>query len=143
MINFFYETDFKLRDEQIIFDWINQIVNSEGGSIKEINFIFSDDKYLYKINLEYLNHDTYTDIISFDNSVGKQLSGDIFISVERVRENAKKYFQLFDLELFRVISHGILHFLGYKDKKEEDMKMMRSKEDKYITMNCLEKIINY
>ncbi len=143
MINFFYETDFKLRDEQIIFDWINQIVNSEGGSIKEINFIFSDDKYLHKINLEYLNHDTYTDIISFDNSVGKQLSGDIFISVERVRENAKKYFQLFDLELFRVISHGILHFLGYKDKKEEDMKMMRSKEDKYITMNCLEKIINY
>jgi rRNA maturation RNase YbeY len=94
--------------------------------------VFCTDEYLHKINLQYLNHDTYTDIISFDYRVGKQLHGDIFISVDRVRENATKFEVDFNSELLRVLIHGILHFCGYKDKLDNEVNAMRAKEDYYV-----------
>ncbi len=99
MINFNYETDFELDDEKVIPDWISQVIVSENKKEGEINYIFCDDEYLHKINLEYLNHDTLTDIISFDYSVGNELHGDIFISVERVKDNAQDFKVSFDEEL--------------------------------------------
>ena len=134
MINFHYELDFKLEDEQIINNWISEVIQSENCKEGEINYIFCDDDYLLKINQDFLDHDTYTDIISFDYSVGKELHGDIFISVERVRENAEKFEVVFNKELQRVIIHGILHYCGYKDKEQEDIAQMRSKENHYISL---------
>lgn len=132
MINFNYETDFKLENEVIISNWISSVIQSENCNEGEINYIFCDDKYLHKINLEYLNHDTLTDIISFDYSIGKNLQGDIFISVERVVENAKDFEVSFKDELDRVLVHGILHYCGYKDKSDSDAKVMRDKENFYL-----------
>ena len=94
--------------------------------------MFCNDEYLHKLNLEFLNHDTLTDIISFDYSVGKELHGDIFISVERVADNAKDFEVDFDQELHRVIIHGVLHYCGYKDKTDEDANVMREKENYYL-----------
>lgn len=134
MISFNYETDFTLDNESIYEDWISRIVDSEGFELGEINYIFCDDDYLHKINVEYLNHDTLTDIISFDYSVGNILQGDIFISTERVADNAKDFNVVFDDELKRVMSHGVLHYCGYKDKSAADEALMRSKEDEKIAM---------
>ena len=134
MISFNYETDFTLDNESIYKDWIFRIVDSEGFELGEINYIFCDDEYLHKINFEYLNHDTLTDIISFDYSVGNILQGDIFISTERVSDNAKDFRVVFDEELKRVMSHGVLHYCGYKDKSTADEAIMRSKEDEKIAM---------
>ena len=134
MISFNYETDFTLDNESIYEDWISRIVDSEGFELGEINYIFCDDEYLHKINGEYLNHDTLTDIISFDYSVGNILQGDIFISTERVADNAKDFNVVFDEELKRVMSHGVLHYCGYKDKSAADEALMRSKEDEKIAM---------
>jgi rRNA maturation RNase YbeY len=134
MISFNYETDFILDNESIYEDWISRIVDSEGFELGEINYIFCDDDYLHKINVEYLNHDTLTDIISFDYSVGNILQGDIFISTERVADNAKDFNVVFDEELKRVMSHGVLHYCGYKDKSAADEALMRSKEDEKIAM---------
>jgi rRNA maturation RNase YbeY len=134
MISFNYETDFTLDNESIYEDWISRIVDSEGFELGEINYIFCDDDYLHKINVEYLNHDTLTDIISFDYSVGNILQGDIFISTERVADNAKDFNVIFDDELKRVMSHGVLHYCGYKDKSAADEALMRSKEDEKIAM---------
>jgi rRNA maturation RNase YbeY len=134
MISFNYETDFTLDNESIYEDWISRIVDSEGFELGEINYIFCDDDYLHKINVEYLNHDTLTDIISFDYSVGNILQGDIFISTERVVDNAKDFNVVFDEELKRVMSHGVLHYCGYKDKSAADEALMRSKEDEKIAM---------
>ena len=134
MISFNYETDFTLDNESIYEDWISRIVDSEGFELGEINYIFCDDEYLHKINVEYLNHDTLTDIISFDYSVGNILQGDIFISTERVVDNAKDFNVVFDDELKRVMSHGVLHYCGYKDKSAADEALMRSKEDEKIAM---------
>ncbi|WP_353777126.1 rRNA maturation RNase YbeY [Winogradskyella sp. 3972H.M.0a.05] len=134
MINYHYETEFQLKDEQSFSDWISRVISDEECSEGEINYIFCDDDYLLKINQDYLNHDTYTDIISFDYSVGKTLQGDVFISVERVKENSGKFNTDFDKELQRVMVHGILHYCGYKDKDSEDQKIMRSKEDHYISL---------
>jgi rRNA maturation RNase YbeY len=134
MISFNYETDFTLDNESIYKDWIFRIVDSEGFELGEINYIFCDDEYLHKINVEYLNHDTLTDIISFDYSVGNILQGDIFISTERVSDNAKDFNVVFDDELKRVMSHGVLHYCGYKDKSTADEAIMRSKEDEKIAM---------
>ena len=134
MISFNYETDFTLDNESIYEDWISRIVDSEGFELGEINYIFCDDEYLHKINVEYLNHDTLTDIISFDYSVGNILQGDIFISTERVADNAKDFNVVFDDELKRVMSHGVLHYCGYKDKSAADEALMRSKEDEKIAM---------
>ena len=134
MISFNYETDFELSDETAISDWLSQVILSESKKEGDINYIFCDDEYLHKINVEYLNHDTLTDIISFDYSVGNELHGDIFVSVERVMDNAKDFEVSFDEELKRVLVHGILHYAGYKDKSEEDELKMRQKEEEKIAM---------
>ena len=134
MISFNYETDFTLNNESNYEDWITRIIDSEGFELGEINYIFCDDEYLHKINMEYLNHDTFTDIISFDYSVGNLLQGDIFISIERVADNAKDFNVVFDDELKRVMSHGVLHYCGYKDKSPKDEALMRLKEDEKIKM---------
>jgi len=134
MISFNYETDFELSDETAISDWLSQVILSESKKEGDINYIFCDDEYLHKINMQYLNHDTLTDIISFDDCVGNLLNGDIFISVERVADNAQDFEVSFDEELKRVLAHGILHFAGYKDKSEEDELKMRQKEEEKIAM---------
>lgn len=133
MISFNYETDFKLENETKISEWISKAINSENCKEGELNYILCSDDYLHKINVTFLNHDTLTDIISFDYSVGKELHGDIYISVERVEDNAKDFDVSFEDELARVMIHGILHYCGYKDKSEEDAKLMRSKEDYYLS----------
>ena len=134
MIQFNYETDFKLENETGVQNWISSCIESYGFIEGEINYIFCDDEYLLKLNVEFLNHDTFTDIISFDYTLGKLISGDIFISVERVRENAKKFNQNTDNELNRVMIHGILHYFGFKDKSESDDLKMRSEEDKCLSL---------
>jgi probable rRNA maturation factor len=134
MITFNYENDFLLDDETIYQDWISKIITSEGFTEGEVNFIFCNDDYLLNINIEYLNHDTYTDIISFDYTVGKLLQGDVFISTERVLENAATFNVSFEDELKRVLSHGVLHYCGFKDKNEDDAKLMRQKEDDKIAL---------
>ncbi|MAB48708.1 MAG: rRNA maturation RNase YbeY [Flavobacteriaceae bacterium] len=133
MISFNYETDFKLENETKISEWISKAIISENCKEGELNYIFCSDDYLHKINVDFLNHDTLTDIISFDYSVGKELHGDIYISVERVEDNAKDFDVSFEDELARVMIHGILHYCGYKDKSDEDAKLMRTKENYYLS----------
>lgn len=134
MINFNYETDFNLDNEEAIAVWLGNVIMSENKKEGEINYIFCDDKYLHKINVEYLDHDTLTDIISFDYSMGNELHGDIFVSVERVKDNAADFNVSFKDELKRVLVHGILHYCGYKDKSEAEELLMRFKEDEKIAM---------
>jgi probable rRNA maturation factor len=134
MISFNYETDFELQDENRISEWISNIILSESKKEGDINYIFCDDDYLSEINEQYLQHDTLTDIISFDYRVGNELHGDIFISVERVRDNANIYEVSFEEELLRVMAHGILHYCGYKDKNESDSRLMREKENEKIQL---------
>ena len=134
MISFNYETDFELENESHYEDWISRIIDSEGFDEGEINYIFCDDEYLHIINLEYLDHDTLTYIISFDYTVGNLIQGVIFISIERVKDNASDFNASFDEELKRVLSHGILHYCGYKDKSPKDEALMRSKEDEKMQM---------
>jgi len=134
MISFNYETDFELDNETQYEEWISRIIESEGFDEGEINYIFCDDEYLHKINVEYLDHDTLTDIISFDYTVGNLIQGDIFVSIERVRENADDFKVSFDEELRRVLSHGVLHYCGYKDKSEADEALMREKEEEKMQM---------
>ncbi len=134
MITFNYETGFELSNEKAYEDWISTIIRSENKQEGEINYIFCDDDYLHKINVEYLDHDTLTDIISFDYSLGNELHGDIFISIERVTDNAKDFNVSFQEELHRVMAHGVLHYCGYKDKSESDEKIMRSKEEEKMKM---------
>ena len=132
MITYNYETDFVLDNENDISEWIDNTIQDEGCKLGEINYIFCDDVYLHKINVEFLNHDTLTDIISFDYTLGKQINGDIYISIERVKDNAIEYDNSFKCELHRVMVHGVLHYLGYKDKTVNEKKIMRNKEDFYI-----------
>lgn len=134
MINFNYETSFELGDEELYSRWVSSIIDTEFKVEGTINYIFCDDSYLLKINEEYLKHDTLTDIISFDYSIGKELHGDIFISIERVRENAVDYRVEFTEELNRVMAHGILHYCGYNDKNKEDELVMRLKEEEKMSM---------
>ena len=134
MINFNYETDFNLENEEATASWLGNVIVSEKKKEGEINYIFCDDEYLHKINVEYLDHDTLTDIISFDYSMGNELHGDIFVSVERVKDNAADFNVSFEEELKRVLVHGILHYCGYKDKGEAEELLMRSKEDEKIAM---------
>jgi len=134
MISFNYETDFELENEAQYQDWISRIIESEGFDEGEINYIFCDDEYLHKINVEYLDHDTLTDIISFDYTVGNLIQGDIFVSVERVKDNANDFKVSFEEELKRVLSHGVLHYCGYKDKSPKDEALMRSKEEEKMQM---------
>ena len=134
MISFNYETDFELDNVEQYEDWISRIIESEGFDEGEINYIFCDDEYLHKINVEYLDHDTLTDIISFDYTVGNLIQGDIFVSVERVKDNANDFNVSFEEELKRILSHGVLHYCGYKDKSPKDEALMRSKEEEKMQM---------
>jgi probable rRNA maturation factor len=134
MISFNYENDFELSNEEQLSNWISRVIVSEEKKEGEINYIFCDDDYLLNLNEQYLNHDTLTDIISFDYSMGNEIHGDIFISTERVKDNAADFKASFEEELKRVMVHGILHYCGYKDKTEEDEALMRSKEDEKIKM---------
>ena len=134
MINFHTESiDFKVANPIKTKRWLKSVIEAEGFELSEINYIFCDDEYLHKINLEYLDHDTLTDIITFDNSEDETLiEGDIFVSVERITDNAKDFSTAFEHEFRRVVVHGVLHLCGYYDKTDEDEKQMRAKEDHYI-----------
>ncbi|MFA7445093.1 MAG: rRNA maturation RNase YbeY [Flavobacteriaceae bacterium] len=134
MIVFNYETDFQLDNEEIYQNWLSEVIESEDKEEGEINYIFCDDDYLYEINVQYLNHQTLTDIISFDYTLGNLISGDIFISIERVKENAQDFGVSFEEELKRVMVHGVLHYCGYKDKTSEDEKIMRVKEEEKMKL---------
>jgi probable rRNA maturation factor len=134
MISFNYETDFTIIDEEVHSKWISEIILSEYKVEGDINYIFCDDEYLLNLNVQYLQHDTLTDIITFDYSVGNELHGDIFISIERVEENARDFEQMFEVELRRVLAHGVLHLSGYKDKSVEEEQLMREKEDQKLAM---------
>ena len=133
-ITFFEEEiSYKLKQKTQVRQWIKNTIEAEGFVLDELTFIFCSDAYLLKINQQYLDHDTYTDIITFDNSTEEQeITGDIFISIERIRENAGKFGQSVVDELHRVIIHGVLHLLGYKDKTPNDNKNMTQKEDEYL-----------
>lgn len=134
MITFNYETSFTLKNENQLENWIKRVISNHGYTLGEINYIFCNDEYLHKLNVEFLQHDTLTDIISFDNTIGKLISGDIFISVERVEDNSKDFKTTFINELHRVIIHGILHYLGFKDKTDEDKVSMRNQENKSLLL---------
>jgi len=133
-IHFFEEgITYKLKHKTALRQWISQTIQAEGFKLKELTYIFCSDSYLLQINQQYLNHDTYTDIITFDNSdMEKVIVGDIFISIERIRENAAKFSITETEELHRVIIHGALHLLGYKDKSPVTKQKMTQKEDFYM-----------
>ena len=133
----FFEEDitYKLKKKTAVKRWITETILAEGFKLSELTYIFCSDEYLLQINRQYLNHDTYTDIITFDNAEEKGLIvGDIFISIDRIRENAIKYAISEADELHRVIIHGALHLLGYKDKTPADKKKMTLKEDFYLNL---------
>jgi probable rRNA maturation factor len=134
MISYNYETEFKLSDKKKFTFWLSSVIHSEGKKEGDINFVFCNDEYLFNLNKQYLDHDTLTDIITFDYSVGNELHGDVFISVERVRDNAVDFKVSFEEELKRVMVHGILHLCGYKDKSTEEEKRMREKEDEKMLL---------
>ncbi len=133
--NIYYhsECDFQLKDDESITKWLKDAIRTEDKRLGEINYIFCNDQYLLKKNQEYLQHDTFTDIITFDYTEENRLSADIFISIERVKENAINFAVPFENELKRVIIHGVLHLVGYKDQSEEDAESMRSKENFYLS----------
>ena len=134
MITFNYETDFILKEEAAVEKWLHAVILSHNCEEGEVNIIFCDDAYLHKLNVEFLQHDTLTDIISFDNSLGKLINGDIYISTERVADNAKDYEVSFLEELQRVMVHGVLHYIGFKDKTAEDQKEMTRQENKSLLL---------
>jgi len=135
MINFYTETNFCLEHENEYLSWIETCILSHNFELGEINYIFVDDIYLHKMNKKFLDHDTYTDIITFDYTVENVLSADIYISLDRIKENAEKFNVSFYNELSRVMIHGVLHLMGFKDKTLEEKAQMRNEEDK-----CLNKI---
>lgn len=134
MINFFNEDIiFKLKCKNHFKAWLKKVAEKEGFRINDLNYIFCSDKYLHKINLEYLDHDNFTDIITFDNSEVKNIiEGDIFVSIERIIDNSKTLNTPFDEETKRVIIHGLLHLCGYDDHSPEDKAEMRRLESNYI-----------
>jgi probable rRNA maturation factor len=135
-INFFLEgLNYTFKGKRKTKSWIISTITAESKRAGEINIIFCSDEYLYKLNIDYLHHDTYTDIISFNFSEQKVVvSGDIYISIERAKDNAKKFKQLLQTELSRLIIHGILHLCGYKDKSQKDKALMTQKEDYYLSL---------
>ena len=136
MINFNYIVKFTCTDEILLSQWISTSILSESKRLGELSYIFCNDTYLLDLNRKHLNHDTLTDIISFEDSLGNQISGEIYISIDRVRENAKQYNVAFLDELHRVMIHGILHFCGYNDKSKEEKRIMREKEDYYLSLRA-------
>lgn len=133
------DTSYILRHKNLVRKWLIKVIASENNKPGEINFIFCSDKYLHKINLTYLKQNTYTDTITFDYSENGLLSGDVFISIERVKENAKKFNTRFTNELHRVMVHGILHLFGYKDKTHAQKVIMREKEDFCLSLLSFDK----
>lgn len=123
---------FELKNRSVLRDWICSVIQKEGRQPGELTYIFCSDAHLLKMNVKYLKHKTLTDIITFDYSEGKAVSGDIFISIPRVRENARKYGAAFEHELARVMVHGALHLIGYTDKKPSQKSRMRAREDHYL-----------
>ncbi len=119
---------------KLVKPWVTQAILNENFKEGNINYIFCDDAYLLEKNIKYLKHRTLTDIISFDYTMGKIISGDIFISIERVKENSKIFNTNFFDELHRVMMHGVLHYCGYNDKTEGEKTLMRSKEDYYLSL---------
>ena len=136
MIDFQYINTNKISTEDIS-NWLNDVATKEGKEIGELIYVFCNDDYLIKKNIQFLKHDTLTDIISFDYCLGKQVNGEIYISIERVSENAQLFHVSFENELSRVMIHGVLHYLGYKDKTTEEKKTMRLKEN-----TCLKELIS-
>ncbi|MRT15431.1 rRNA maturation RNase YbeY [Vitellibacter sp. q18] len=134
MIEFNFETEFKLKESSKLKKWIANTIASEGFQLGDISYVFCDDAYLLKLNQDYLNHDTLTDIISFDYRMNKEINGEIYISVERVAENAKDFSIDFYTELHRVMIHGILHFCGFKDKTQSEEQKMRQREDEALKL---------
>ena len=133
-ILFHSECDFTLSKQDIRSRWIITSIINENKRVGELSFIFCTDEYLFEKNIQFLNHNTYTDIITFDYCEGDIISGDIFVSVERVTENANKFGVDFENELDRVIIHGVLHLAGYNDKSKEEANTMRKKEDFYLSL---------
>lgn len=133
-ITFHSEGDFSLSNPDLQERWLFHVAKREGRSVEQINYIFCNDEYLHKINLEFLNHDDYTDIITFDYGLGDALVSDVYVSVERVRDNAKSFNTTFADELDRVLVHGMLHLCGYKDKTSADELEMRGKENYYLSL---------
>lgn len=132
MISFHSETNFEISNQSAVSDWLTAIISQENYNEGEVSIVFCDDAFLHNLNVEFLKHDTLTDVISFDYSIGNEIHGEIFISIERVRENAIEFNQSFDTELSRVMAHGVLHYCGYKDKSKSDAALMRTKEDFYL-----------
>lgn len=134
-INFYNQDNpYSLKQKTIIKRWLIDSAKKEGFSIKDLNYIFCSDNYLLSVNQQHLKHDYYTDIISFDYTENRLISGDIFISIDRVKDNAKTYNQEFINELYRVMIHGVLHFMGYKDQTTNEKQVMRAKEDAFVAL---------
>ncbi len=131
---FVEEIDFKINNPRKAVNWIKEAVKKERRSLSDINYIFCDDPYLLGLNQGFLNHKTLTDIITFDYSEGKTIAGEIYISIDRVKENSLKFQSDFEDELHRVMIHGILHLCGYNDKKATEKSIMRKKEDAYLSL---------
>jgi rRNA maturation RNase YbeY len=136
LIHYFsHKTRYKLKNPRKVTSWIKHVVEKEGAVVQEINFIFCSDSYLLTLNQGFLKHNTLTDIITFDNSESDySLAGEIYISIDRVRENAAKFKVQFEDELDRVMIHGVLHLLGYKDKKPPEKALMRKKEEACLSL---------
>ncbi|MEM7548408.1 MAG: rRNA maturation RNase YbeY [Bacteroidota bacterium] len=136
MINFFNEDiDFELSDRIKTTQWLNSIVEESFGKGCEVNFIFCSDEFLLNINQDYLAHDYYTDIITFKTSEPSEpLTSDIFISIDRIRDNAKALSNSFEKELHRVMAHGLIHLMGYEDETPDQKQVMRNKEDSYLSL---------
>lgn len=134
MINYFSNNDFILKNKLKRKKWLKEVIEQEAFRVGDINYIFCSDEQLLEINIQYLNHDYYTDIITFDYKENQLISGDIFISTDRVKDNAVINNEDFDHELNRVLVHGVLHIIGYKDKLEKDIELMRKKENTYIDL---------
>lgn len=134
MILFHFKTKFCLTEKKKYKNWIQKIIESKGFNVGDINYIFSTDEDLLLLNKQYLNHDTYTDIITFNYNDANYISGDIFISIERVKENGELYGVTFQNELLRVMAHGILHLCGLDDREKGDIIKMRKEEEKAIAL---------
>jgi len=138
MISYYFEdTDFIFKDKTRNNKWLRLVAESEIRKIGDISIIFCSDNYILDVNQKYLQHDYFTDIITFDYCEGDRLSGDLFISVDSVRENAVEYGTDFSEELYRVIVHGVLHLIGYDDHNDKDIAMMRKKENYYLSLREL------
>ncbi len=132
MIEYYFECEFSLDNYESYSEWISDIINLEGFELGELTYIFCDDAYLHKLNVEFLDHDTLTDILTFNYNLHKQINGEIYISIERVKDNSVDFKTNFDDELRRVMIHGVLHLCGYADQSTDEEREMRAKEDDAI-----------